>query len=127
MEFSINDYDEWKKQKLDKIAERGKVLLQRDIRANHYDSGNMYQSVVVTSFSENQREISTDPVSHTNGVHYAPIVRDGRGPIYPKRKKALKWYKNGEVIIRKSAGPYKGDKDFPKRAADQLREEIPNL
>lgn len=127
MEFSINDYDKWKKEKLDKIAERGKALLKTDIRKEHYDSGNMYESVTVMNVDENTRRIITDPQSHTNGVKYAPIVRDGRGPIYPKRKKALRWYKNGQAIIRKSAGPYAGDPGFPKRAADKLREEIPNL
>ena len=123
----VDDYEKCKKGYLDRVAERGTKLLQQDIRANHYDSGNMYQSCVWTNVNDNTRKIMTDPRSHTNGVYYAPIVRDGRGPIFPKHKKALKWYKNGQTIIRKSAGPYKGDSGFPTRAADKLRAEIPNL
>ena len=125
MEFS--EYNKWKKDYLDRVAERGKKLLQADIRKEHYDSGNMYQSCEWTAPNENTRKISTDPLSHTNGVKYAPIVRDGRGPIYPKNKKALKWYSGGQLFIRKSAGPYPGDPGFPTRAADALRAEIPNL
>lgn len=127
MTFSIDEYDEWKQKKLDKIAERGKTLLQEDIKKEHYDTGEMYRAVSIFNVNENARRIITDPVAHTNGVHYAPIVRDGRGPIYPKRKKALRWYKNGQLYIRKSAGPYDGDVGFPARAADKLRAEIPNL
>ena len=127
MTFSFSEYDKWKQDKLNKIADRGKTLLQEDIRKDHYDTGEMYRGVSIMNVSENARRIITDPVSHTNGVHYAPIVRDGRGPIYPKRKKALRWYQGGQLYIRKSAGPYAGDSGFPKRAADKLRAEIPNL
>lgn len=123
----VDDYTKWKTGYLDRVAERGRVLLQRDIRKEHYDSGNMYMSCEWTTVNENTRRIITDPLSHTNGVHYAPIVRDGRGPVYPKYKKALKWYSGGELFIRKYAGPYEGDPGFPTRAADQLRAEVPNL
>lgn len=123
----IDDYDNWKRGYLDRVAERGAKLLQQDIRREHYDSGNMYQSCTWMTVGENARRITTDPASHTNGVHYAPIVRDGRGPIFPKRAKALRWYSGGELFIRKSAGPYAGDPGFPTRAADQLRAEVPNL
>lgn len=123
----IDDYEKWKTGYLDRCAERGKELLQQDIRREHYDSGNMYQSCTWTTVNSNTRKISTDPLSHTNGVHYAPIVRDGRGPVYPKRAKALRWYSGGQLFIRKSAGPYLGDAGFPTRAADALRAEVSKL
>ena len=124
---NFGEYNSWKRKYLDKVAERGKELLQQDIRKEHYDTGEMYRAVTVMPVNDNARRIITDPNSHTNGVKYAPIVRDGRGPIYPKYKKALRWYQHGQLYIRKSAGPYPGDSGFPSRAADALRKEIPNL
>ena len=142
MTFSIDEYDKWKEQKLDKIAERGKELLKAYIRAKpHYVSGNLYESVTTMPGGENSRRILTDPESHTNGIKYGPIVRDGRGPVprdpnYWKGRehpKSLRWFKNGEPVFSKRAGPYDGDPNLPGKPGhtspitEQLRKEIPNL
>jgi hypothetical protein len=64
------------------------------------------------------------------GTNYGYYVWKGTGlygergrPIKPKRKKALRFEINGNVIIRKSV---KGQKpnDFPERAADQAQKRV---
>jgi hypothetical protein len=39
------------------------------------------------------------------GVFYGYIVREGRGPVYAKKAKALHFFIGGEEFFRKSVGP----------------------
>lgn len=124
----IGDYEKWKSGYLDRCAERGKELLQQYIRKEHYDSGNMYMSCTWMPVNENTRRITTDPLSHTNGVHYAPIVRDGRKGFSVKPpKKALRFYSKGELYYRRSVGPYEGDPNLEKDPYTQLCKEVSKL
>lgn len=57
--------------------------------------------------------------------HFDWVV-DGRGPVYPVRRKALRWVMYGKEIFARRAGSAKGnpvfDKAYPQAVADVERE-----
>ena len=154
MELSIDGYKRWKEDKLEAAGRRGVMHLQNAIFGSygtprHIDSGQMYDSVTYYIEDENTVVIETDPVAE-NGVHYADIVRYGRGEIRPVNAKKLRWegglhngkyFKpNGYVPKNPARGPgdptgfytghakaYKGDQKFVKEAINRLRKDFPNL
>ena len=135
MILSIRDFDSYINDKMHRISHRGEQILKEDIMTHHYSSGKMLLDVHTEWHGAHSFSITTDPTSYDSRVlgpgnmfHYAPIVRDGRGPVtvHPP-KRALKFTVNGQTLFRHSVGPYKGDAGFPKRARDRLSSEISNI
>ena len=129
MIFSIHDFDSYLDNKMSVICKRGELLLKEDIMHRpHYVTGLMLLDVHTEPLGRYSFAITTDPVAPSNGFHYAPLVRDGRGPVhvYPP-KRALKFTINGQTLFRQAVKGYKGDSGFPKRAAERLRAEISHL
>ncbi|MFA5429847.1 MAG: hypothetical protein WC329_01655 [Candidatus Omnitrophota bacterium] len=54
---------------------------------------------------ENQRLEIRQAAKSVLGVFYGWIVRNGRGPVFAKKAKALHFFIGGEEFFRKSVGP----------------------
>lgn len=90
---------------LDKVAASAESYMKGYIKT-HADNptGKLEGSINVRRISESARGVGSD-------LHYAKFADEGRGPVHPVNKKALKWEyprPNGDIFIRASAGPAEG-------------------
>ena len=110
IEKVIQDLEEMTK----KIADRGKLEVQKEIMAHdHIETGRMFNSVQITHSLEN--------ASIRVNTYYAHWVNDGRGPVVPRHRMTwtsrnrhvLHWVSNktGEVFTP-YASAYAGSKFF---------------
>lgn len=76
-------------------------------------SGTLKGSISVEYISPTERFIGSD-------LEYAKWVENGRGEIFPKYAKALKFEANGKTIFAKHAKAYKGS-HFVRKTANKFK------
>lgn len=99
-----------------KVADEAEQIMKDEIIANTKEgTGKLAASVDVKPIGDSAWSVGTE-------LEYAKYVNDGRGPVFPVKAKALRWYSprfSGNAIIRGSAGPAEG-KHFVKKTKARL-------
>lgn len=84
--------------------EAAQVMKDEIVRNAKEGTGKLAASVNVKRLDESSWSVGTD-------LYYAKYVNDGRGPVVPKKAKALRWYSprlSGNAVFSQYAGPAEG-------------------
>lgn len=98
--------DYWETNSLPTVVQAIKASAPIDsgmLRDNVHADGGRTGSGRRTVFKITSRAVSED------GFNYPQVVVLGRGPVYPKAAKALRWVGRNGTVFAKSAGPAHGN------------------
>lgn len=103
-----------------KVADEAEQIMKDEIVRNTKEgTGKLAASVDVKPLGGSAWSVGTN-------LYYAKYVNDGRGPVVPKKAKALRWYSprlSGNAVFSQKAGPAEGI-DFTgktKQALENMR------
>lgn len=100
----------------EKVAREAEQIMKDEIIINTKEgTGKLASSVNVKQVSSSTWSIGTD-------LYYAKYVNDGRGPVRPVEKQALRWYSprmSGNAVFSNYAGPTQGI-DFTGKTVSAL-------
>jgi hypothetical protein len=141
------DYIEFKVEGMDEIIKRasrtdtiGMITVNEGLRAiskliipilrmnTPKVTGKLARSTVgeILGQLNNQRLEIRQAAMSPEGVFYGFIVREGRGPVYAKKAKALHFFIGDKEFFRKSVGPAEPN-PYHQRTIDSLMPEIQEI
>lgn len=94
---------------------------QEEILQKHVKSHTLINSILIEKITANSYKIGVTATSK-DGFPYGTALENGRGAVYPVKKKALHWYDGGDVFTKRSS-PAK-PRPFVKPSRQKLKSEV---